>query len=147
MVGFWFRKLYSIQGYCFSNYKVPMLKIEGEPLQENIWLGGLTAGEGSAKIIHATIRGVRRLIPQFTIHMFDKASMTRASKLLGLKLHEYYDKRRQAYEYYIATTGSPAVSIANWILTPQANTTPNSRIQKQAKRIIQTFKEHPTLIA
>lgn len=124
-------------------YKVPILKVEGESLEENHWLGGLIEGEGSAKITHATIRGIRRIIPQFAIHMYDLASMTRASKLLGLKLHQYYDKRREAYEYYIATTGSPAISIAKWILT-KANTTPNSRIQKQATQILKTFKQHPT---
>lgn len=129
-----------------TKYKVPILTIKGKPEKENAWLGGLTEGEGSPSIIHATIRGKTRKIPQFAIHMYDPKTMKRAGEDLGLNIHKYYDPRRRKTDYYIATMGSPAVSIAKWI-TEKSNITKNSRVHKQAEKILKTFKQHPTLLA
>jgi len=121
-------------------YVIPRLYFERAPFTEQIWACGLNEGEGSHSIgFH---RRERVYKPVFSLHMYEAKPVERFARLFGLKVYSRYidEAEGTVKEYCVITTGTPAISITDYLLKVKYMTTLCKR-ELQAKRLIMLFKD------
>jgi len=123
-------------------YSVPRLYFEEAPVEERGFASGLVEGEGS----HVAGWDVRekKYRPVFAIEMYDPRPLERLGKLIGLKptMSDVEGAEGKTLRSVIHTVGSPAISIADYLL---GHLTSESVKYKRAKRLLMIFRDRPSL--
>ena len=124
-------------------YPLPRLAIETRTPEEQEWVATLIEGEGSFFIKRHRYDEItpetykhEYLYPGFSMKMHEKPHMEVASKLLVFTLYEY----PPAFMVYVE--GAKAVAMANWAIPYLV---PHGHRFTEALRILETFREHPTI--